>query len=102
MDRARGGDGFNLINVTTGCLTTTANPNVQAVDPLLGALTDNGGATQTHLPLAGSPALDQGRVDGCLDTQSNLVAVKQRGDARPFKGRCDVGVVELQLAPGAL
>jgi len=29
-------------------------------DSLLGPLTDNGGATQTHAPLAGSPLIDAG------------------------------------------
>jgi predicted outer membrane repeat protein len=65
-------------------------------DPLLGPLADNGGPTQTHALLPGSPAID--RVDfvagqGCGSTDVNL---DQRGVGRPFPsdGQCDLGAVE--------
>jgi hypothetical protein len=55
------------------------------VDPLLGALADNGGPTAT-IPLgAGSPAIDAG--EGCSPTD-------QRGLARV--GACDLGAFEVQ------
>src|SRR5262249_42651885 len=38
------------------------------IDPLLGALQDNGGPTFTHSPLAGSPAIDRGKNFSGSDT----------------------------------
>lgn len=52
----------------------------------LGALDDNGGPTFTHLPLAGSPVLDQ----GCGETGAD-----QRGYPRVWGSTCDAGSVEL-------
>jgi predicted outer membrane repeat protein len=68
--------------------TNTANVFTDA--PNLGSLRDNGGATLTHLPLAGSPALDSG---------SNPAApFDQRGTGFPriFNGTVDIGAVEKQ------
>jgi hypothetical protein len=68
-------------------------------DPLLGPLADNGGPTKTHLPLAGSPAIDTST--GCGQTD-------QRGFARPADGDgngsavCDVGPVEAGASRGRL
>jgi predicted outer membrane repeat protein len=53
-------------------------------DPLLGALGDHGGPTQTLVPGAGSPAIGLGK--GCPATD-------QRGKARPSEG-CTAGAVE--------
>jgi len=57
----------------------------------LGALANNGGPTQTHALLAGSPAIDKG---------SCVQATDQRGISRPRDGngdklaRCDIGAYE--------
>jgi hypothetical protein len=56
-------------------------------DPLLGALQDNGGPTETMLPLPGSRLIDGGTSCGALD---------QRGLARPAGAACDVGAAERQ------
>ncbi len=62
-------------------------------DPLLGPLSDNGGATQTHLPLTGSPLVDAGSNSDCPD-------VDQAGMPRPIDGNadddseCDIGSIE--------
>jgi len=61
-------------------------------NPLLGALADNGGQTDTHHPLAGSPAIDAASSSGCP-------IVDQRGFPRPSGATCDIGAVELQVAP---
>jgi hypothetical protein len=53
----------------------------------LGPLQDNGGPTDTMLPAAGSPVVDQGDAAACA-------SVDQRGVARPQGGGCDVGAVE--------
>ncbi|MEZ4541502.1 MAG: choice-of-anchor Q domain-containing protein [Chloroflexota bacterium] len=54
-------------------------------DALLGALAGNGGPTQTHALLAGSPAIDAGNNAVCAATD-------QRGVARD--AACDVGAYE--------
>ncbi len=60
--------GYNIIGDGTGStgfdatgdlVGTSDNP----IDPLLGPLQDNGGSTQTHALLAGSPAIDAGNPD---------------------------------------
>jgi hypothetical protein len=63
------------------------------VNPKLGPLQNNGGATWTHMLLAGSPAVDAGTNSGCP-------AIDQRGVSRPIDGNhdgsavCDIGAVE--------
>lgn len=61
------------------------------VSPDLGVLADNGGPTQTHLPLPGSVLIDGA---GCIPT----VMVDQRGVARPAGAACDVGAVEVSVS----
>ncbi|GIK73179.1 MAG: hypothetical protein BroJett021_21670 [Chloroflexota bacterium] len=63
------------------------NGDIVGVAPLLAALANNGGATATHLPFAGSPAIDAGG-DECLPTD-------QRGVTRPQGAACDIGAVEV-------
>ena len=75
------------MGITCDAFTTASG----AADPLLGALQDNGGSTFTHLPGAGSPALDQARPDFCLATD-------QRGVPRPQGPGCDIGAVEVRVA----
>ncbi|MDE0802626.1 MAG: CSLREA domain-containing protein [Acidimicrobiales bacterium] len=67
-------------------------------DVMLGALGDNGGATQTHVPQAGSAAIDAALDEPCPDDD-------QRGTVRPQDGdddgtaMCDVGAVEVVFTP---
>ena len=94
--------GGNLIGATTvysnGPATTLSlttfveiGDQVGITNPVLGELGDNGGATWTHRPLSGSPAIDVGSGCGPAD---------QRGVARPQDGDedgtalCDSGAVE--------
>lgn len=62
--------------------------NLVNINPLLGPLQFNGGKTQTHAPLAGSPA-----IDGGVNT-IECSLVDQRGVTRPQGARCDSGAVE--------
>lgn len=67
-------------------------------DAMLGALADNGGATRTHLPLAGSPAIDAG--DPAFAPPP---ATDQRGEPRVQGTAVDIGAVEtLGLEPGTV
>src|SRR5262245_40532757 len=83
--------GFNDIGVVTGtapALMPGVNGNI-SVNPLLGALQLNGGATRTFLPLSGSPVIDAGGGSG--------PAVDQRGVARPQGPAFDIGSVEIAV-----
>ncbi len=61
----------------SGGLTHGINGNLTGiVDPLLGSLTNNGGPTQTHTLLPGSPAIDAA-------TPLAGISTDQRGTARP-------------------
>lgn len=70
-------------------LVDGVNGNIIGSDPNLGALANNGGFTQTHALLAGSPAIDVVNPDsfGC-------VATDQRGVIRPQNSLCDLGAYE--------
>jgi hypothetical protein len=85
---------------------------IGVVNALLGPLASNGGATQTHLPLPGSPAINAGGnaqipLDAFdLDGDSNTtepIPFDQRGSgfARVNGGTVDVGAVEVQSDPTA-
>ncbi len=65
----------------------------------LGALADNGGTTQTMLPAADSPLLDQVPPAACGPTVgSSTVTGDQRGVSRPQGTACDIGAVEVEVA----
>ena len=66
--------------------------NLTDLDPALGALGANGGATLTHLPQAGSPVVDAGRAgfDGAGLSD-------QRREARVAGALIDMGSVEVQV-----
>lgn len=88
-----GSSGHNLLEQPSGCLIAgDPTGNVAGLDPKLGPLANNGGATLTHALLTGSPALDAGA--GCNATD-------QRGSARPQGPACDIGAVEQLYAPTA-
>jgi hypothetical protein len=96
-------NGNNLMGLTN-CTVTGVAPTV--ADPNLGPLQNNGGPTQTHALLAGSPAIDAGDPAGCRDNLGALLTTDQRGATRPFDGngdgtgQCDIGAFE--VAPGAV
>jgi hypothetical protein len=67
---------------------------------ILGPLQKNGGPTQIHALVDGSPALDAGDPGGCRDSQGSLLGTDQRGFARHVDSnndgaaRCDIGAFE--------
>lgn len=67
------------------------------VDPKLAPLADNGGNTQTHALLDGSPAIDAGDGVACANAPVN--GVDQRGFARSAGLNCDIGAYEKAATP---
>ena len=66
------------------------------IDPKLGPLANNGGSTQTHALLAGSPALNRGNNSLAIDPFSQLpLTTDQRGLDRTA-GIVDMGAFEKQ------
>ena len=87
--------GYNLVQDTAGCtIAGDTTGNIIGQDPLLGALTNNGGATQTHSLLPGSPAIDAGNPAAPGNGGNACEASDQRGVARPQGTRCDIGAYE--------
>ena len=86
--------GHNLSSDSSCVSSLTAAGDLNGQDALLGPRADNGGPTQTHALLAGSPAIDGGDNTGCPP-------IDQRGFVRPVDGdgnssaTCDIGAYEL-------
>lgn len=94
--------GNNIIG-NTGTSTGWEASDLLNTDPLLNALADNGGFTQTFLPMANSPALNAGQncvLDLACATNNPPAAVTtdQRGISRPQGASVDIGAVEVQAA----
>ena len=84
--------GHNLLSDNVGCpFASTASDLVGTaptpIDPLLGALQDNGGITPTHALSEGSPAIDA--ADDTLAPETD-----QRGVSRPLGEASDIGAYE--------
>jgi hypothetical protein len=102
--------GYNLIQtVSPGCaLSGVLTGNRTGVSPNLGPLAFNGGPTQTHALLPGSPAIDAGNPVGCTDSGDPsadppippaLLTTDQRSAPRPQGTVCDIGAYEVTMVP---
>ena len=74
---------------------TTCGAGITTGDPLLQALANNGGPTQTQSLGSGSPAIDQGTT-GCPP----VPATDQRGVTRPQGAGCEIGAFECRTSLG--
>ena len=90
--------GSNLMTMAD-CTVSGSAPIIG--NPNLGPLKNNGGPTQTHALLAGSPAIDAGNTGGCRDEFGVLLTTDQRGFNRPALG-CDIGAFELRQSSGVV
>jgi len=83
-------DGGDILGASDKTGTSSA-----PLDPKLTPLGNFGGATQTCVPLAGSPVL----AGGVVAAVPAGVATDQRGLPRVVGGKVDIGAVEVQAAP---
>jgi hypothetical protein len=74
---------------------TFGEHNLIGVDPLLGPLQNNGGLTETHALLAGSPAINAGDPTFVPPPYSDQ---RGYGYSRKVDGRIDIGAYEAQTA----
>jgi hypothetical protein len=84
--------GYNIESPGDTCGFDQGTDLVNVPDPMLGWLQDNGGPTETHALLPGTPAIN--RIPGAACE----VDTDQRGRPRPEPGgtMCDVGAFEVQ------
>jgi PKD repeat protein len=90
-------EGHNLIGSTEGCAFASSTGDQAGtagapIDPLIGALADNGGPTETHALQPGSPATGAGDPGAPGSGGTACEERDQRGVARVD---CDVGAYEL-------
>ncbi len=82
-------ENHNLVEDGANCgFANGVNNTITGVDPVLGPLANNGGETDTHALLGGSPAIDAG--DTTLTTD-------QRGVTRPQGAADDMGAFEAEI-----
>jgi predicted outer membrane repeat protein len=96
--------GHNLIGRNDGCSGFTNGTNgdkvgngASPINPLLGALANYGGPTQTHALIPGSPAIDAGNPLPPGGGGFNCAGTDQRGVTRPQGAACDIGAVEYRV-----
>ncbi len=88
-------DAANNIEDETGFM---ALPNdVTGIDPMLGPLADNGGATFTHLPALASPVINT--IPNGVGDCGTTVLTSQNGVTRPQQAGCEKGSTERTLPP---
>jgi parallel beta helix pectate lyase-like protein/S-layer family protein/polymorphic membrane protein len=80
-------ENINNLVETTGAGFESCGTPLLSSDPMLGSLTNNGGATQTMALLPASPAINVGNDASCPSAD-------QRGVTRPQGSHCDIGAYE--------
>lgn len=121
--------GYNLIQSTTGTVFSGGAPqstDITGTSPMLAALADNGGGTETMMPMEGSPVIDKGISGesqllrgGVKSSKSKTkksdiavapnAAIDQRGRNRPYDdpaipntaNGADIGAVEASAVTAA-
>lgn len=94
--------GYNILSDNSCSDVFTGPGDLLSTDPMLGPLQNNGGLTDTHALLPGSPAIDH--VDEFVCPRPDT---DQRGVLRPIDGdgdsilRCDSGAFEFEPLTGA-
>ncbi len=81
--------GFYNLDSGHTCVTSLSGGDLNDIDPLLGPLQDNGGMTDTHALMLGSPAINAG-----APSNSCFPVYDQRHADAPMDGFCDIGAYE--------
>ncbi len=90
--------GYSDIGTRDGSVTdVTGEPNISA-DPLLSALSNNGGPTPTLLPEQTSPVIDAGIANALINDQRGLSRTADRPPVNVADGT-DIGAVEIPADP---
>ena len=82
--------GFNMSSDSTCSLNGPGDQ--KSINPMLGALQNNGGPTNTMALSTGSPAMNAGNPSGCTDGSGHPLTTDQRGVTRPTP--CDMGAYQ--------
>ena len=91
--------GHNLVGIGTGCPTGgTDDVTASLSSAKLAALADNGGTTETHALLSGSPAIDAGNPATPGSGGNACESADQRGTSRLQGAACDIGAFEFVAA----
>ncbi len=87
-----------LSGITNGTNGNQVGTPVAPLNPNLGPLQNNGGPTQTRLPIAGSPVIDKGitAANPTTDPITGNALTDQRGALRVVGAAVDVGATEFQ------
>ena|SRR5688500_450479 len=89
-------NGWNFSDDASCEFTNTAlGDRESAGDPLLGGLAADG----TRTPLTGSPLIDAIPLASCQADGAAGITTDQIGNPRPSGAGCDIGAVEVQVAP---
>lgn len=93
--------GYNIESPDGSCgFDQTGDQRFVATEQLkLEPLQDNGGPTETHALGEGSVAIDAIPAEDCVDADGEPLTTDQRGVERPQGDACDVGAVEMEVAP---
>lgn len=91
-------NGYNIESPGNTCGFDQQGDQSSVPDAMLGPLQNNGGLTDTHALLPGSPAINRIPATDCVDADGEPLTEDQRGLPRPEPGgtMCDVGSFELQ------
>ncbi len=91
------GDGTNMTGITNGTNSNQVGSSVSPIDALLGLLANNGGPTQTHALLPGSPAINAGGNAAITNppfTGSDFTDQRGTGFDRIVNTTVDIGAFE--------
>lgn len=94
-DRAFGRVPINGFSLDDNIIATYDGNRPTPLASILAPLADNGGPTQTHALVVGSPAINNGDNSICAAAPVNNL--DQRGEVRPVGGNCDIGSFEIDL-----
>lgn len=94
-------EGYNIESPGDSCEFVLPSDTVDATSGQLnlGPLADNGGETETHLPMSGSIAIDAIPEELCGEVLAVIPLLDQRTVTRPQGAGCDVGSVEVVPEP---